>query len=287
MAMATMLAAGACGAGRTTSVTVFAAASLTEPFSDLQARLKTSNPGLALTFSFAGSGALVTQVQQGAPADVIATADPASMNKLRVAGLVDPPTSFATNRLEILVEPGNPKDIRGLQDLSRNDIKLVVADENVPAGRYSAQALQAAGVTVRPVSKEADGKAAVAKVTAGEADATIVYVTDVRAAGSKGQGVTIPEGVNVVSALHTVGAALLADLEHELDEDVLVTGDSREAKAAVAELIGRIPGLRPVDCGRLETARLVEGLTPLLISVNARHKVHAGIKLTGLPEQLW
>jgi len=199
MAMATMLAAGACGAGRTTSVTVFAAASLTEPFSDLQARLKTSNPGLALTFSFAGSGALVTQVQQGAPADVIATADPASMNKLRVAGLVDPPTSFATNRLEILVEPGNPKDIRGLQDLSRNDIKLVVADENVPAGRYSAQALQAAGVTVRPVSKEADVKAAVAKVTAGEADATIVYVTDVRSAGSKGQGVTIPEGVNVVA----------------------------------------------------------------------------------------
>ena len=198
-ALATMLAAVACSADRTTSVTVFAAASLTEPFGDLQARLKTSDPGLALTFGFGGSGALVTQVQQGAPADVIATADPASMNKLRDAGLVDPPASFATNRLEILVEPGNPRNIRGLQDLSRNDVKLVVADENVPAGRYSAQALQAAGVTVRPVSKEADVKAAVAKVTAGEADATIVYVTDVRSAGSRGQGVTIPEGLNVVA----------------------------------------------------------------------------------------
>jgi len=97
----------------------------------------------------------------------------------------------------------------------------------------------------------------------------------------------VPKGVNVVSAMHTVGAALLADLEHELDEDVLVTGDSQEAKAAVAELIARIPGLRPVDCGRLETARLVEGLTPLLISVNIRNKTHAGIRLTGIEAPRW
>jgi 8-hydroxy-5-deazaflavin:NADPH oxidoreductase len=97
----------------------------------------------------------------------------------------------------------------------------------------------------------------------------------------------VPDGVTVVSALHTVSAPLLGDLDHELDEDVLVTGDSREAKRRVAELIARIPGLRPVDCGRLEVARLVEGLTPLLISVNIRHKTHAGVRLTGLPEALW
>ncbi len=97
----------------------------------------------------------------------------------------------------------------------------------------------------------------------------------------------VPEGVHVVSALHTVGAALLADLDHELDEDVLVTGDSPPAKAAVAELIRRIPGLRPVDCGRLETARLVEGLTPLLISVNIRNRAHAGVRLTGIEEPRW
>jgi NADPH-dependent F420 reductase len=96
-----------------------------------------------------------------------------------------------------------------------------------------------------------------------------------------------PAGVSVVSALHTVSAPVLGDLEAELDEDVLVTGDSGEAKRRVAELIEHIPGLRPVDCGRLEAARLVEGLTPLLISVNIRHKTHAGIKLTGLPEALW
>ena len=97
----------------------------------------------------------------------------------------------------------------------------------------------------------------------------------------------VPEGVEVVSALHTVSAAVLTDLDHELDEDVLVAGDRKDPKARVAELIGRIPGLRPVNAGRLETARLIEGLTPLLISVNARYKTHAGVKLTGLPDELW
>jgi hypothetical protein len=97
----------------------------------------------------------------------------------------------------------------------------------------------------------------------------------------------VPDGVKVVSTLHTVSAPVLGELDRELDEDVLVAGDSKDAKRRVAEIIGRIPGLRPVDCGRLETARLIEGLTPLLISVNVRHKTHAGVKLTGLPESLW
>lgn len=97
----------------------------------------------------------------------------------------------------------------------------------------------------------------------------------------------VPEGVTVVSALHTVSAVNLADLDHDLDEDVLVTGDRKEAKRAVAELITRVPGLRPVDCGRLEAARLVEGLTPLLIGVNSRHKAHAGVRFTGLVETRW
>jgi NADPH-dependent F420 reductase len=97
----------------------------------------------------------------------------------------------------------------------------------------------------------------------------------------------VPEGVTVVSALHTVSAAMLNDLAHELDEDVLVAGDKRDSKRQVAELIERIPGLRPINAGLLETARLIEGLTPLLISINARHKVHAGIRLTGLSEPKW
>jgi NADPH-dependent F420 reductase len=97
----------------------------------------------------------------------------------------------------------------------------------------------------------------------------------------------VPDGVIVVSALHTVSAANLTDLDTELDEDIPVAGDKREDKRLVAELIARVPGLRPVNAGLLETARLVEGLTPLLISVNARYKAHAGLKFTGLPDELW
>ena len=97
----------------------------------------------------------------------------------------------------------------------------------------------------------------------------------------------VPDGVTVVSALHTVAGHVLADLDHELDEDVLVCGDAREPKRRVAEVIDRIPGLRSVNAGALETARLVEGLTPLLISVNARNKVTAGVRLTGLDEPRW
>lgn len=100
-------------------------------------------------------------------------------------------------------------------------------------------------------------------------------------------GEMTPDGVQVVSGLHTVSARTLADLDRELDEDVLLAGDDDDAKARVARLINTIPGLRPVDCGPLEIARLIEGLTPLLISVNSRHKTHAGVRLTGLPETRW
>jgi NADPH-dependent F420 reductase len=107
--------------------------------------------------------------------------------------------------------------------------------------------------------------------------------------GSAGQQAQemAPDGVQVVSALHTVGAPKLADLSEELDEDVPIAGNKKDAKRAVAELIAQIPGLRPIDCGRLEMARVIEGLTPLLISVNGRHKTHAGIKFVGLSEPQW
>ena len=181
------------------SVTVFAAASLTESFTDLQTSLRAVQPGLSLTYSFGGSGTLVTQIQQGAPADVIATADTATMQKLTDGGLVEAPTTFARNKLEILVAPGNPKAVNGLSDLGRSDLKVVLGDDTVPAGKYAAQALRVAGVATHPVSKEVDVKAAVAKVTSGEADATIVYVTDVNAAGAKGQGIDIPDAQNVTA----------------------------------------------------------------------------------------
>ena len=97
----------------------------------------------------------------------------------------------------------------------------------------------------------------------------------------------VPDGVRVVSALHTVSAAALADLDAELDEDVLICGDRRDDKREAAELIDRIPGLRCVDCGRLEMSRIAESLTALMISINVRHKTHAGVRITGLPDDLW
>lgn len=181
------------------SLTVFAAASLTESFTDVRETLKTDDPGLSIRYSFAGSGALVAQMRQGAPADVIATADISSMTRLTEAGLVEKPAVFARNKLEILVEPGNPKKIEKLADLARGDLKLVLEDDSVPAGKYAAQVLRAAGVTAGPMSEEPDVKSAVAKVTGGEADVTIVYVSDVKAAGSKGQGVEIAAPQNVTA----------------------------------------------------------------------------------------
>jgi molybdate transport system substrate-binding protein len=174
-------------------VTVFAAASLTESFTGFHPK------GVTVTYSFGGSGALVQQVQQGAPADVIATADTTSMQKLVDADLVERPTTFAGNKLEILVRHGNPKGIRTLADLARADVTFVTQDDTVPAGKYSSQILQRAGVAVHPRSKELDVKAAAAKVVAGEADATIVYVTDVKTAGAKADGVPIPDAQNVTA----------------------------------------------------------------------------------------
>ena len=97
----------------------------------------------------------------------------------------------------------------------------------------------------------------------------------------------VPDGVLVVSALHTVSASTLNDLDHALDEDILVAGDNVDAKKRVAELIARIDGLRPVNAGRLEASKLIEGLTPLLIGINSRYKTHAGVRITGLPDELW
>jgi molybdate transport system substrate-binding protein len=183
----------------TGNLTVFAAASLTEAFNDAKSTLQTAHSGLSLNFSYAGSQALVTQIQNGAPADVIATADNTTMQKLVTAGLVDAPVTFARNKLQIAVAPGNPKHVNGLTDLSRTDLKVILADPSVPAGKYGAQALQAIGVTVKPVSLPLDVKSALLQVEQGNADAAIVYVTDVSSAGSAVTGVAIPDNQNVVA----------------------------------------------------------------------------------------
>ncbi|MEY2451577.1 MAG: molybdate transport system substrate-binding protein [Acidimicrobiaceae bacterium] len=180
-------------------VLVFAAASLTESLTNEKTTLQSEQPGLDVTLNFAGSGTLITQIQQGAEADVIATADTASMQKLVDAGLVETPTVFAHNKLAIVVQSGNPKAIHTLADLARPDVTVVLADPSVPAGKYASQILTKADVMVEPKSLETDVKSAIARVTSGEADAAIVYVTDVKAAGGKAEGVDIPDSQNVVA----------------------------------------------------------------------------------------
>lgn len=189
--------------GRVTGdITVLAAASLTESFKELGTAFEAANPGAKITFSFAASSALATQINQGAPADVFASADTTTMDKVVAAGgagTLAPPVAFATNRLQIIVAKGNPKAISSLADLAKPGLIYVTAAPGVPIGAYAAQALAKAGVTVSPKSLEADVKSIVAKVTLGEADAGIVYATDVRAAGTKAQGVVIPDAQNVVA----------------------------------------------------------------------------------------
>ncbi len=180
-------------------LTVFAAASLTEAFDDYKKALVAANSELGLTYSFAGSQLLAAQISAGAPADVVATADQESMARLAGANLVERPIDFASNRLQIAVAPRNPEGVEGLADLSRQDLKTVLADPSVPAGRYARQALEKAGVTARPVSLELDVKAVLRKVASGEADAAVVYASDVSAAGSSVAGIAVPPEHNVVA----------------------------------------------------------------------------------------
>jgi molybdate transport system substrate-binding protein len=187
------------GSTLTGPLTVFAAASLTESFNDAKATLQSAHPGLSITYSFAGSQQLVAQIRNGAPADVIATADTTTMDTLSRAGLVDTPRVFAHNKLEIVVAPGNPKGITSLADLARQNLTVVLEDPSVPAGTFARQALRKANVVVNPRSLELDVKSELEKVALGEADAGIVYVTDVTAASSKVSGVAIPDDQNVIA----------------------------------------------------------------------------------------
>jgi len=201
------LVLAACGGGDETSggsssasageIKVFAAASLTAAFTKLGEDFTAANVGTKVTFNFAGSQALATQIQQAAPADVFASADIPNMGKVK--DLVGTPQNFASNLLAIVVEKGNPKDVKGLEDLASPDLKVVLAAEEVPAGKYAKQVIDQAGVSVAPVSQEDNVKAVVTKVSLGEADAGIVYVTDVTAGGDKVEGVDIPEDQNVTA----------------------------------------------------------------------------------------
>lgn len=179
-------------------LTVFAASSLTDAFEDLGERFEQANPDVAVAFNFGSSSTLATQITEGAPADVFASANQTQMDVVDEAGLVaGERTDFAGNSLQIAVEPGNPKGIESLEDLEQPENTVVIAAKEVPAGEYAGQALDAQGIAIEPASLETDARAVLSRVALGEADAGIVYASDVVAAGDDVEGVEIPADRNV------------------------------------------------------------------------------------------
>ncbi|MFM9552515.1 molybdate ABC transporter substrate-binding protein [Streptomyces caniscabiei] len=181
-------------------ITVFAAASLKESFETLGKRFEEAHPGAKVTFSFGGSDALAASITGGAPADVFASASPKTMKIVTDAGDGSgTPATFVRNQLEIATLPGNPDKVDSLEDLTNPDLKVVLCDRTVPCGAAAEKALTASGLKLTPVSYEEDVKSALNKVVLKEADAAVVYKTDVRAAGDKVEGVEFPESADAVN----------------------------------------------------------------------------------------
>ena len=190
-------AAGPVAAG---TLTVFAAASLKATFTQIGTIFQTENPGSTVTFNFAGSSDLVTQLTAGAPADVFASADQANMTKTTTANLVSgTPVNFASNILTIVTPPGNPSGITGFADLAEPGLTVVVCAPQVPCGAATATVETNTGVTLTPVSEENSVTDVLGKVTSGQVDAGLVYVTDAKNAGDKVTEVTFPEAAVVVN----------------------------------------------------------------------------------------
>jgi molybdate transport system substrate-binding protein len=207
------------------TLTVLAAASLTETFNGLEKQFESAHPGVDVRLSYAGSSDLAQQIVNGAPADVFAAASDATMKTVTDAGdAVGTPKVFATNVLQIATAPGNPKKIATFADLAKPDLKVVLCAPQVPCGAAAAKIEKATGVTLKPVSEEADVKSTLGKVTSGDADAGLVYITDVSAANGQVEGVSFPEANQAVTnyPIAVLKNAPQADLAQQFED--LVTG---------------------------------------------------------------
>lgn len=205
--LCTLAMLSGCSAPPPHTIAVFAAASLRQTFTDLSGAFTGANTGARIELTFSGSADLLSQLTQGAHGDVLATADAATMDKAAGAGLLaDPPTAFATNTLTIVVAPGNPKAIKGFRGLT--SVSLVTCAPQVPCGAALPKIQKDTGVRLSPVSEEPSVSDVLNKVTSGQADAGIVYVTDARAAGDKVSVLAFPEGAR---AVNTYKIAVLKD----------------------------------------------------------------------------
>lgn len=189
------------------TLTVFAAASLTDVFAELGDSFEAQNPGVRVVFNFGGSSGLAEQIVQGAPADVFAAASPATMATVTDAGLALDPATFATNTLELAVPAGNPGAVLALADLARDGLVVALCAPEVPCGAASATALGAAGIVASVDTYEQDVKAVLTKIELGEVDAGLVYRTDVSAAGDTVEGIPFAEAASAVNDYPIVAAA--------------------------------------------------------------------------------
>ena len=180
----------------TGNITVFAASSLKEAFTTIGQQFEAAHPGVKVTFSFAASSALAQQINSGAPADVFASASKTNMQQVVDAGGASNPTDFVKNVMEIATPPSNPANVTTVNDLAKSSVKVALCQPQVPCGSTAQKVFTNAGITVKPVTLEPDVKSVLGKVTLGEVDAGMVYVTDVLAAGSAVKGVEIPDNVN-------------------------------------------------------------------------------------------
>jgi len=180
----------------TGTITVFAASSLKETFTKLGKQFEAAHPGDTVKFSFGASSTLATQITDGAPADVFASAAPKNMNTVVMAGDASNPQDFAKNTAEVAVPPSNPANVTSVTDLAKSSVKVALCEPKVPCGVVAAEVFKNAGITVKPVTLQPDVKSVLTQVELGNVDAGMVYVTDVMAAGSKVKGVTIPANLN-------------------------------------------------------------------------------------------
>jgi molybdate transport system substrate-binding protein len=222
------------------AITVSAAASLTEAFTEIGADFEHANPEATATFNFGSSGTLATQIEQGAPADGFASADEANMDTLMTAGLVaGEPEVFARNRLVIVTKPGNPDHVQNLSDLADMDV-VSLCGLAVPCGTYADQVLTTAGVTIPAgrITRGQDVKTTLGAVTTGDADAAIVYATDAKSAGDAVEAVTIPDAQNVVA---TYPIAVLAAGANQAVARAFVVYVSRPKGQATLRSFGFLP----------------------------------------------
>ena len=220
------------------TLTVFAAASLTTAFTELAQQFQSAHPGTTVKFSFGASSTLAQQIIAGAPADVFASASPKNMTQVTAAGDAASPKTFATNVAEIAVAPASVAKVSSIADLATSGVKVALCQPQVPCGALAQKVLAKARVTVKPVTEGLDVKSTLAYVTSGQADAAVVYVTDVRVAGAKVKGIEIPAADNASTAypIATVKASKNAQLAGAFEALVLSSaGQSTLSKAGFAK----------------------------------------------------